>query len=399
MIKREQYLRQLREFKDTEFIKVITGVRCSGKTYLLKMFQEELLAHGVAPEQILFITFESLQYAELTNGLELYHYVMKQVDHNQHLYLFFDEIQLVKEWERAINSFRVDLDADIYISGSNSALLSGELATLLTGRTVSITVYPLSFAEYLQFKGITDHFDEAFYAYVTEGGFPAAVLSNPSIHQSVLEGIYNSILLRDVAARGEVRNQYLLTRLASYLLSEIGNPISLSKIAGVLKNEGFSGANSPSLGKYLQLLDNAYLFSAARRFDLRGKSYLRTGSKYYAIDTGLRNATLNKNFRDNFGHQLENVVYVELLRRGFQVDIGQNNGQEVDFVARRQNQVVYYQVTRQLPENSDREVGNLLQLPDNYQKILLTANRMDVGNDRGIQISHVVDWLLANPNA
>ena len=221
MIKREQYLRQLRKFKDTEFIKVITGVRRSGKTYLLKMFQEELLAHGVVPEQILFITFESLQYAELTNGLELYHYVMKQVDHNQHLYLFFDEIQLVKEWERAINSFRVDLDADIYISGSNSALLSGELATLLTGRTVSITVYPLSFAEYLQFKGITDHFDEAFYAYVTEGGFPAAVLSNTSIHQIVLEGIYNSIMLRDVAARGEVRNQYLLTRLASYLLSEI----------------------------------------------------------------------------------------------------------------------------------------------------------------------------------
>lgn len=397
MIKRELYLSKLAEFKDTDFIKVITGVRRSGKTFLLKMFQRELLQTGVLANQILNINFESMKYAEIDDAKKLYSFVMSKVDPKTKTYLFFDEIQNVKDWEKAINSFRVDLDADIYVTGSNSSLLSGELATLLTGRMVMIRVFPLSFAEYLKFKGITDNFDQAFLQYVNEGGFPSVVLaSNDSVRQSIIEGIYNSILLRDVGTRTSVRNNDLLVRLANYLLSEVGNQLSPSKMIGVLKNEGYQHANTNSINKYLQLLTDAFLFQKARRYDLRGKSYLRSNYKYYAIDTGIRNTTLNKTYHDNFGHQIENIVYLELLRRGYQVDVGRNNNEEIDFVARKHNQTIYYQVTQQLPTNSDREIGNLLNLPDNYRKILITANRMDIGHDRGIPIVHIVDWLLNN---
>lgn len=395
MIKRELYLSKLRKFKDTEFIKVITGVRRSGKTFLLRMFQNELQETGIDAQQIISINFESMKYADINDATKLYTYVMKQAFTDKKMYLFFDEIQNVRNWEKAINSFRVDLDADIYVSGSNSSLLSGELATLLTGRLVTIHVYPLSFAEYIKFKGITDNYDRAFLEYVNEGGFPSVVLAqSKDVQRSVLEGIYSSILLRDVGTRATVRNNDVLVRMANYLLSEVGNQISPSKIMGVLKNEGYQGANNNSVNKYLELLEDAFLFYKARRYDLRGKAYLRSNAKYYAIDTGIRNATLNKNYQDNFGHQIENIVYIELLRRGYQVDIGKNNAEEIDFVASRGNNITYYQVTQQLPSADDREVGNLLNLSDNYKKVLITANRMDVGYDRGIPIIHIVDWLL-----
>lgn len=397
MFVREDYLNRLKKFQDTEFVKVITGVRRSGKTYILKMFRDELLRQGIQPDQIVFMNFESMQYQNLLTKQSFYQYVMDRLVADRKMYLFFDEIQRVTGWEDAVNSFRVDVDCDIYVSGSNASLLSGELATLLTGRMVEIPIYPLSFKEYMQFKQFAGNPELQFNQYIDDGGFPAAVLvDDPEVKRSVIDGIYSSILLRDVNERANIRNDGLLTRIATYLLSEIGNPISANKIAGVLKNEGLTTANNQSVSKYITLLEDAFIFYPAKRYDLRGKNYLKSMAKYYAVDTGLRNTTLNRRFSDNYGHQIENIVYLELLRRGYQVDIGKYDEQEIDFVAHKGQSVVYYQVAMQLPTTGNREIGNLQNLKDNYQKYLITANRMDVGNVDGIEIIHIVDWLLAD---
>ena len=213
------------------------------------------------------------------------------------------------------------------------------------------------------------------------------------MRRTILDGIFNSILLKDVSERANLRNDGVLSRLATFLLSETGNSISINNIANILKNEG-AGASNNAIAKYVDLLEQAFIFYQARRYDLRGKAHLRTQAKYYTVDTGLRNATLNKTFRDNFGHQIENIVFIELLRRGYQVDVGSYDNTEIDFVAKKGAEIQYFQVAMQLPENSNREIGNLINLPDNYQKTVLTANRMDVGEVDGVKVEHVVDWLV-----
>lgn len=396
MIVRDLYLNKLRKFQNTEFVKVITGVRRSGKTFILRLFRDELRQQGIPDDQIIFINFESMKYQDLLSKNALYDYVMKSLIPDKKMYLFFDEIQRVTGWEDVINSFRVDFDADIYVSGSNASLLSGELATLLTGRMVEIPIYPLSFKEYLQFRDITDQPERYFNDYITEGGFPAvALVDDASVKQSILDGIYSSILLRDVTERAQIRDDGQLTQISNYLLSEIGNLISGNKIAGVLSNEGFKTANATSVLRYINLLQNAFLFYPAKRYDIRGKAYLRTVAKYYAVDTGLRNTTLNCNYHDNFGHQIENIVYLELRRRGYQVDVGKDDTKEIDFIARKGNETRYYQVTMQLPDDNDREISNLAVLPDNFPKVVLTANRMDVGHVNGISVEYIIDWLLS----
>jgi len=396
MIVRDLYLNKLRKFQNTEFVKVITGVRRSGKTFILRLFRDELRQQGIPDDQIIFINFESMKYQNLLSKNALYDYVMKSLIPDKKMYLFFDEIQRVTGWEDVINSFRVDFDADIYVSGSNASLLSGELATLLTGRMVEIPIYPLSFKEYLQFRDITDQPERYFNDYITEGGFPAvALVDDASVKQSILDGIYSSILLRDVTERAQIRDDGQLTQISNYLLSEIGNLISGNKIAGVLSNEGFKTANATSVLRYINLLQNAFLFYPAKRYDIRGKAYLRTVAKYYAVDTGLRNTTLNRNYHDNFGHQIENIVYLELRRRGYQVDVGKDDTKEIDFIARKGNETRYYQVTMQLPDDNDREISNLAVLPDNFPKVVLTANRMDVGHVNGISVEYIIDWLLS----
>jgi predicted AAA+ superfamily ATPase len=394
MVVRQLYLDRLKKYQDTEFVKVITGVRRSGKTFVLRMFRDYLQESGIASNQIIFINFESMKYQHLLTKEALYQYVTEHVVAHRKMYLFFDEVQRVVGWEDAINSFRVDFDADIYVSGSNASLLSGELATLLTGRMIEIPIYPLSFKEFLQFTQNTKPLELAFNDYVTEGGFPAvSLVDDAEVKRSVLDGIYSSILLRDVNERAAIRNDGMLTQVSTYLLSEIGNPISGNKISGVLQNEGWK-VNPTSTLRYMGLLCDAFIFYPAKRYDLRGKNYLRSTAKYYAVDTGLRNVTLNRNYRDNFGHQIENIVYLELLRRGYRVDVGKYDNQEIDFVAKRGSEVAYYQVTMQLPTKDNREIGNLQALDDNYPKTLITANRMDVGEVAGIPIVHIVDWLL-----
>jgi predicted AAA+ superfamily ATPase len=299
-----------------------------------------------------------------------------------------------------VNSFRVDFPSDIYISGSNASLLSGELATVIAGRYIEIPVYPLSFKEYLTFKNSTKDTELQFYDYMTDGGFPAVVLAkdDEEVKRIIRQGILDSILLRDVSMRANIRNEDLLLRLTEYLMDSIGSPVSANKILGVFQADGLKLKNTQVIAKYMDLLENAFIFYKAQRYDLRGKERLKTLGKYYVVDTGLRNAVLRKNYTDNVGPQLENIVYIELLRRRYLVDIGTYNSAEIDFVARKGAEVIYIQVTQQIPENSTRETDNLKYLRDGYEKLVLTANRMDVGRIDGIEVKHVIDWLLEGEN-
>lgn len=398
VIKRGKYLEKLRKFKDTDLIKVITGVRRSGKTYLMQMFVEELLENKVPITNILQINFESFKYRQIKTADDLYQYVAEHLEQQKgKMYLFFDEIQHVTAWQEAINSFRVDFDCDIYLTGSNASLLSGELATLLTGRYVEIRVYPLSFSEYLEFKNIQKNSDKysLFMDYLQDGGFPPVVLANnEEVKQSIKQAIFDSVILRDVTIRSQVRDDEAIVRLTEYMLSEIGNLLSANKVANTLKSEGLVRSTTATIINYMDLLTQAFIFYRAVKYDIRGKKVLRVQGKYYTVDTGLRNMRLSRSSSDNLGHQVENVVYLELLRRGYQVQVGDYAGKEIDFIARKGNETHYYQVTLQIPENSQRETQNLKHIPDGYQKTLLTLNLADVGNDEGIEIKYVIDWLL-----
>ncbi|MGO2539473.1 MAG: ATP-binding protein, partial [Leuconostoc mesenteroides] len=366
----------------------------SGKTYVMQMFRDDLLSSGTKDDQIIYLSFEDVNNLKYGNATALHDYVANNIS-QQKTYLFFDEIQRVTDWQVAINSFRVEFNVDIYITGSNASLLSGEMATLLAGRYVEIPVYPLSFKEFRNFKGVEAYPDIQFMEYLTVGGFPTAVLSDDDeVRKIVVSGIYDSIVLRDVASRAEIRNDGLLLRLTDYLFDQSGQIISPSKVAGVLKNEGWQTANAPTVTKYLDALTNAFIFYKVQRFDIRGKERLRTMAKYYGVDTGLRNTVLGTSYRDNIGRQLETVIYFELLRRGYGVNVGQYDDLEIDFVARKNNEIKYFQVTYQLPENSTRETTNLAHLPDGFEKVVLTMNRMDAGNIDGVKIIHAVDWLL-----
>lgn len=393
MIERELYLKKLRKYQDTDVIKVLTGVRRSGKTSVMKLFIEEL-KNSIDEEQILFITFESLKYRKLNNYEAFYDYVMERVIANKKMYLFFDEIQLVDGWEKAINSFRVDIDCDIYVTGSNASLLSGELATLIAGRYVEIPIYPLSYKEYLKFVGAPESNEEHFRQYLNFGGFPAVVLAtNDDLKRSILEGIFDSIILRDVTSRANIREEGKLLNVTNYLLSESGNILSINRIANQLRSSQ-KNYNNGVVNRYVELLNDAFIFYKSIRYDIRGREHLDTLSKYYVVDQGLRNVKLHKNFYDNIGRQIENVVYMELRRRGYTVDVGKLYEREVDFVAKRNGKVEYYQVAMELPANDNREISNLKHIRDDYEKFVLTYNKMNVGQDEGIEIVYVLDWLL-----
>lgn len=395
LIQRPRYMEFLEKFKDNEQIKIITGIRRSGKTYIMKMFIDKLKNEdGISADNIIQMNFESFAFRNVKDADSLYQYVM---DHqgNGKQYLFFDEIQHVDGWQEAVNAFRVDLDCDIYVTGSNSSLLSGDLATALAGRYVELHVYPLSFSEYYHFhQGKPETAYKLFIDYVQDGGFPlVSIATDDEVKTSIKQGIIDSVILNDVLLRSKLRDENALLRLVGYLMSEVGNNISTSKVAATLKSNQIN-ISAPTVNTYLDLLKRAYVFYSAKNYDLRGRKYLSSTDKYYVVDTGLRNTFINKSGRDNLGHQLENIVYLELLRRGYQVDVGKFGSKEIDFVARKGNDVTYYQVTRQLPENSTRETDNLVKIPDGYKKMVLTLNLLDQGNVDGVEVKYVIDWLL-----
>lgn len=395
MFERPEYLNQLIKFKDTDFIKVITGVRRSGKSVLLMLFQEHLIKEGVPDDHIIYMNFESFEYQAITTEEKFREKLNELLPKDtKKIYLLFDEIQVVEGWQRVINGIRVSFDSDIVITGSNANMLSGELVTLLSGRYIEIPIYPFSFQEFLNVKGIelnSRKVDIAYDEYEKYGGFPSVTIAEESIKDTILSGIFDTIVLNDVALRSVIKDPTALKSIISFLADNVGQLVNTSKIVNTLKNEGIETTNH-TVNRYLDLLESGYLFYRTKQYDIRGREYLRTNGKYFIVDTGLRrNAVGRKD--GNYSNRLENIVYIELLRRGYTVDVGKLDTKEIDFVARRLDETLYVQVTYELPNNS-HETDNLLHIKDNYKKIVVTGKYHDIEQIDGIPIVYIADWLL-----
>ena len=399
MKKRDLYLDKLIKFKDKQFIKVITGIRRCGKSTLLKLFREYLLKFDVSEKQIIYINFESIQFDDIKDYKLLYEYIKEHLAAKSRTYLLLDEIQEVIHWEKAVNSFLVDLNVDIYITGSNAWLLSSELSTLLSGRYVEIKMLPLSFKEYMQFiEKPSNNIEEDFQLYLRYGGLPPIIELNNNLDmiQPFLSGIYNTVLMKDIVQRNTVRDAALLDNLVHFLADNIGNSISTKKISDYLTSAGRK-TTPATIDNYLQMLEKAFIFYKASRYDIKGKLYLKTQEKYYIVDTGIRNNLLGLRNMD-YGHILENIVYLELLRRGFDVYIGKIGNLEVDFIATKTNKKVYYQVSASIldEKTKERELRSLMSIPDQYDKILLTMDKPYVEDFDGIKWINIIDFLLTD---
>lgn len=398
MVIRKQYLNRLIEAKDTEFIKVITGVRRSGKSTLLFMFKDHLLNNNVKEENIIHINFESARYDEIKNYKDLYNYVKSKLSKGKN-YILLDEVQNIDSWEKTVNSINVDFNVDIYITGSNAYLLSSELATLLSGRYIEIKMYPLSFKEFLEFNNydmtkIEDKFNE----YLKYGGLPAIthIKDKPDLIMTYLNDIYNTIVKKDVLERNKINDIALLENIIRYISSNIGSQISANKISDYLNsNKIVEKSNHQTVDNYLKMLENAFIVYKAERSDIKSKNILKTLGKYYIADTGLRNIILG--FRNiDEGHLLQNVIYLELLRRGYKVSIGKTLDYEVDFVAENVNEKKYYQVSQSIKDEKVkmRELRSLKSISDNYEKTILTMDKTINNDYNGIKVVNIIDFLL-----
>lgn len=398
MIIRKQYLNRLIEAKDTEFIKVITGVRRSGKSTLLLMFKDYLLNCDVKEEHIVYINFESAMFDEIQNYKDLYNYI-KSILSNGKNYVLLDEIQNIEKWEKAVNSLNIDFDVDIYITGSNAYLLSSELATLLSGRYVEIKMYPLSFKEFLEFNNYDKlNIEDKFNEYLKYGGLPAIthIKDKDDLVMTYLNDIYNTIVKKDIIERNGIKDIALLDNIIRYIASNIGSSISANKISDYLNsNKVVEKSNHQTVDNYLKMLENAFIVYKAERSDVRSKNILKTLGKYYLSDIGIRNVILG--FRNiNEGHLLENVIYLELLRRGYKVNIGKTLDYEVDFIAENINTIKYYQVSQSLVDENvkKREIRSLESIADNYEKIILTMDKTINNDFNGIKVVNIIDFLL-----
>lgn len=398
MIKREMYMSRIRPFIGTELVKVMTGIRRCGKSVMLDLIKEELKSTGVAESQMISFNFESMSNAHLCTAQALYEEVMKRASAIEgKVYLFFDEIQEVSSWEKAINSFRVELDCDIYITGSNAKLLSGELATVLGGRYVEFTIYPFSYSEFLElYLSVEADASDAtvFQKYLTLGGMPYLAnlryASEPS--RQYLNDIYNSVVLNDVVKRNKIRDVDLLTRIVAYVISNIGSTFASTSISKFLKSERRTVAPETILN-YIRYCTDAYLFYQVNRQDLQGKQILSTNEKYYMADHGLREAVFGGNMRD-INLILENIVYMELLRRGYTVTVGKAGDKEIDFVCQKQNEKLYIQVCYLLAsdETIKREFGVYDTIPDNFPKYVVSMDEIDMSSN-GIKHRNIRHFL------
>ncbi len=428
---RDIYLNRMIAFQDTEMIKVMTGIRRCGKSSLMKLMAQHLIEQGIAKEQILEMNFESMRFPDM-DARSFYEYVAQRILPDKRMYLFFDEVQRVPGWENAVNAFRVDFDCDIYITGSNAYLLSSELSTYLSGRYVEIKVLPLSFREFLDFHGYTvtekkspsgtirqritdadgDIYDarELFQEYARFGGMP--MLADVGLEMdrvtAALDGVYSASVINDILEREKRKGQktitdpILLRKIIMFLADNIGNNVSATSIGNTLVNEGLlDGENRKTkpavrtIQSYIEALMEAYIFYEIKRFDIKGKEYLRTLGKYYIVDIGLRNYLLG--FRDgDSGHILENIIYFELLRRGYDVAIGKIDNQEVDFIATRGEEKKYIQVTESMnaPETRERELSPLRKIRDNYEKIVIALECDLTQTQDGIKIIKALDFLM-----
>jgi hypothetical protein len=399
MKNRELYLNQLIQFRDKKLIKVITGLRRSGKSTLLSLFENHLITSGVDTKQIIRMNFESFEFDGITSYKELHAYIKEHIiDKNKKHYILLDEVQQVSSWERVINSFLVDANVDIYITGSNAYLLSSELSTLLSGRYVEIKMQPLSFKEYLDFLESDKEMSlqEKFNQYLEYGGLPTVVelLDHPDTIGPFLEGIYNTVFMKDVIERNGVRDAALLESILKFIAANIGSIVSTKKISDYLTSSGRK-TTSDTIDNYLKMLENAFIIYKANRYDLKGKMFLKTLEKYYIVDIGIRNR-LNGLRNTDYGHVLENIVYLELLRRGYEVTIGKIGSLEVDFVASKTNEKIYYQVSATIMDEKTRvrELSPLESISDNYPKYILTMDQTIFDDYSGIRVKNIIDFLL-----
>jgi predicted AAA+ superfamily ATPase len=399
MKNRDLYLSQLIQYKDKPLIKVITGIRRCGKSTLLSLFKNYLIDAGIPEKNIIRINFESFEFDHISNYREMHAHIKNQlVDNKTKHYILLDEVQMIPSWERAVNSFLVDANVDIYITGSNAYLLSSELSTLLSGRYVEIKMLPLSFKEYLDFidSSNKDKLQEKFNQYIKYGGLPTVVelMENPNTIGSFLEGIYNTVLIKDVIERNNIRDSALLESILKYIAANVGNIVSTKKISDYLTSSGRK-TSFETIDNYLKMLENAFIIYKANRYDLKGKMFLKTFEKYYLVDMGIRNQLTGLRNTD-YGHMLENIVYFELIRRDYDVSIGKIGSLEVDFVATKVNEKIYYQVSATIldEQTRERELRSLQAINDNYPKVILTMDRPVFDDYSGIRIQNVLDFLL-----
>ncbi len=401
MIYRPMYVDKIMAYVDTPFVKILTGVRRCGKSTILKMIMEKLKTERNAPvERIISCRFDSMEYEDMT-AKQIYAQLKEQLSPDGKTYLFLDEVQEIKGWEKVVNSLASDFDVDLYITGSNSRMMSSEISTYLTGRYVSFRIFTLSFGEYLMFK--------AKYAdvgapkaelagYVRLGGFPVAHLqafSQDEIY-TIVRDIYNSTIFSDIVRRNQVRKIDQLERVVKYTFHNVGNTFSAKSIADYLKSERRSLDNE-TVYSYLEKLEKAYLLHRCSRYDLQGREILKTQEKFYLADVSLRYSVLGYN-ADSAASSLENIVYLELCRRGYTVNVGKTRDGEIDFVAVRQNEKVYVQVTQEIKseKTEKREYDRLLEIHDNYPKYVLTTDEFAGGNYEGIKTMHIADFLLSS---
>lgn len=404
VVERKEYLEHLIQWKDEQVIKVVTGIRRCGKSTLLLQYQEWLKASGVSDEQIVTINFEELEYEELQDYKKLYAYLKNRLCKGKMTYIFLDEIQKVSAFEKVVDSLYVKPQVDLYVTGSNAYMLSGDLATLLTGRYVEIKMLPLSFYEFLEVTGSGQ--EQGLSEYMRDGGLPyvAVMDRTPEKVDTYLEGIYNTVIVKDIEDRQarkesdsdkrKINDILLLKTIAKYLASIVGNPVSIRSITDYFISNGRK-ISPNTVSDYVEALTESFIFYPAERFDIIGKQLLKANRKMYIVDLGLRNHILPRRQYD-LGFSLENIVYFELLRRGYRVMIGKVGSTEVDFVAEKQGTYTYFQVTADMTaqETFEREMKPLRRIRDNYEKIVLTGDRLTLGNYDGIQVKYLPDWLL-----
>lgn len=395
MIQRPEYLNELKRFKDKELIKVVTGIRRCGKSTLLEMFKDYLLQTGIEEEQIISINLEDLKYNFINNYMDLYKYINEKLNLNKKNYVFIDEIQIITDFQKVADSLYLNKNIDLYITGSNANLLSSELSTLLSGRYIEIKMLPLSFKEYKDALGI-ENLEEVYKRYISLSSFPYTINLQEDEISRYLGTLYNDVIIKDVMIRKGISDETMLKSVASFALDNIGNLVSINSIANTMISDGRK-INVRTVEKYLEGFTESFFLYKASRYDIKGKQYLRTGEKYYVSDLGLRYFMLGRKIGDR-GHILENIVYLELLRRGYDVYIGKIDDYEVDFVAVDSNGKRYIQVCETLKDNENkilkRELNLLQKINDNYEKTILTMDKIPMSNEEGIIVRNVLSWLI-----
>lgn len=394
MILRPDYIRIISEYIDVPLVKILAGVRRCGKSTVLEMIEEELIKRGIKNESIVKRSYNRIAYEDWTSK-EMFYDLTKAVEGKGRCYLFLDEIQEINGWEKAINDIFENYDVDIYVTGSNSKLMSGEISTYLTGRYVSIHIYTLSFKEYINFKGKSEaDRKELFDEYVKYGGFPIIGISHFDLKSAyqVVDGIYASVITRDITKRHKVRSEELFERVVKYIIENMGKPFSANSISKFLKSENRS-VSVESVYNYLKWLTEAFIIYPCNRYDLQGKAVLKTQEKYYLSDISIKYAKMGFDVK-MISAVLENIVYLEMKRRGYEVYVGKINSKEIDFVGISRGERIYIQVCDKLPDNSTREVDNLLLIKDHYRKYVVCRDNLAIGNKDGVEIINIADFLL-----